>query len=193
MKHNLNLKDFKIDEIVDIELIGEEDTIDISVEGTQMFFANDIYTHNSSVSSEVVTADQTGGSITKMQIGHVILTVGKTLEQKRDNFATMTIFKSRIGPDGIVFQNCEFNNEYMSINVNDESTILGIKEDREKKKMSRPHELYKEKMKEQQQLHFEDNNVEKEQPVIEPIKELTLEEKRQRLREMSKKAIEIPT
>jgi len=40
-----------------------------------------------SISSEVVTGDQMGGSIKKAQIAHVILSIGKTLEQKEHNLA----------------------------------------------------------------------------------------------------------
>ena len=64
-----------------------------------------------SISSEVVNSDQMGGSIKKAQIAHVILSIGKTLEQKENNLATLTLLKSRIGRDGVVFQNCKFNNE----------------------------------------------------------------------------------
>ena len=146
MKHELNINEFNLDEIVDIELMGDEDTIDISVEDTHMFFANDIYTHNSSISSEVVTSDQIGGSIQKAQIGHVVISVGKTLEQKEHNLATMTLLKSRIGKDGIVFQNCTFNNEYLHIDTESQNTLLGHKEEVEEKKRNRSSDLYKERL-----------------------------------------------
>ena len=51
-----------------------------------------------------------GGSIKKGQIGHFILSVGKTLEQKQDGTANIAILKSRFGPDGVVFENIIFNN-----------------------------------------------------------------------------------
>ena len=38
--------------------------------------------NRSSISSEVVTTDQMGGSIKKAQVGHVIISVAKTLQQK---------------------------------------------------------------------------------------------------------------
>jgi replicative DNA helicase len=81
-----------------------------------------------SISSEVVTADQMGGSIKKAQIGHIILSIGKTLEQKEHNLATLTLVKSRIGKDGVVFQNCKFNNEYLEIDTESQSTLLGHEE-----------------------------------------------------------------
>ena len=52
--------------------------------------------NRSSISSEVVTTDQMGGSIKKAQVGHVIISVAKTLQQKELKLATIAITKSRI-------------------------------------------------------------------------------------------------
>lgn len=81
-----------------------------------------------SISSEIVTTDQMGGSIKKAQIGHVIISVGKTLEQKEHNMATITLLKSRIGKDGVVFQNCKFDNEFLIIDTESQNTLLGHEE-----------------------------------------------------------------
>lgn len=81
-----------------------------------------------SIASEVVTTNQMGGSIKKAQIGHVILSVGKTLEQKEHNLATLTLLKSRIGKDGVIWQNCTFNNEYLIIDTDSQNTLLGLEE-----------------------------------------------------------------
>ena len=83
-----------------------------------------------SIITEVVTTNQMGGSIKKAQIGHVVISIGKTLEQKENNLATVTLLKSRIGKDGIVFQNCLFNNELMEVNTDTQNTLLGHKEER---------------------------------------------------------------
>lgn len=98
----------------------------------------------SAMSSELVTSDQTGGSIKKMQIGHVVITIGKTIDQKSEKTATMSIAKSRIGGDGIVFRNCPFNNEYMIIEAVNNETLLGFKQENEQRRAARPHELFKE-------------------------------------------------
>jgi len=124
-KIKLNNDDFILDEIESIELIGEEDTIDITVDETHMFFANDIYTHNSSISADVVTTDQMGGSIKKAQVGHVIISIAKSLEQKDQKLATIAITKSRIGSDGVVFANCKFDNEMLIIDTEESKTLLG--------------------------------------------------------------------
>lgn len=115
--NNLDLKKFLLDEIESIELIGESDTVDISVEDTHMFFANDIYTHNSSLNADVVQANQMGGSIKKGQIGHFIVSIAKTPAQKENGTATMAILKSRFGKDGIVFNDITFNNSTIQIEL----------------------------------------------------------------------------
>lgn len=140
---NFNLDNFIIDEIESIELVGEEDTIDISVEDTHMFYGNDIYTHNSSISSEVVTADQMGGSIKKAQSAHVVISVGKTLEQKENNLGTVTLIKSRIGKDGVVFNNCKFDNEFLIIDTEQTNTLLGHQQNEVQRKQNRAAELFK--------------------------------------------------
>ena len=96
-----------------------------------------------SMSSEIVMADQMGGSIKKAQIGHVILSIGKTLEQKENKLATITLLKSRIGDDGVIFQNCKFDNEYLVVDIDTQTTLLGHKQDKETKNMNRIAEIYK--------------------------------------------------
>jgi hypothetical protein len=140
-EYDLKLNDFDLDEIESIELMGEEDTIDITVDDTHMFYANDIYTHNSSISSEVVTTDQMGGSIKKAQVGHVIITVAKTLQQKEMKLATIAITKSRIGDDGVVFENCKFDNAMMEIDTESSVTFLGFEDKKEEKSRNRIKEL----------------------------------------------------
>jgi hypothetical protein len=96
-----------------------------------------------SISSEVVTGDQMGGSIKKAQIAHVILSIGKTLEQKEHNLATLTLLKSRIGKDGVVFQNCKFNNEFLEIDTESQNTLLGHEEQKTQINANRAAEAFK--------------------------------------------------
>lgn len=95
-----------------------------------------------SISSEVVTGDQMGGSIKKAQIAHVILSIGKTLEQKEHNLATLTLLKSRIGKDGVVFQNCKFNNEFLIIDTEMQNTLLGHEQDKTANNANRAREAF---------------------------------------------------
>ena len=110
--------------------------------------------NRSSISSEVVTTDQMGGSIKKAQVGHVIITVAKSLQQKEMNLATIAITKSRIGKDGVVFENCKFNNELLEIDTETSVTFLGFGEQQEERKRDRVKELMeKRKEKEEQSKH----------------------------------------
>jgi len=108
--------------------------------------------NRSSISAEVVTTDQMGGSIKKAQVGHVIISVAKTLTQKEMNLATIAITKSRLGKDGVVFENCKFNNELLEIDTESSVTFLGFEEQQEDRKRDRVKELLeKRKQREQQQ------------------------------------------
>ena len=93
--------------------------------------------NRSSISSEVVTTDQMGGSIKKAQVGHVIISVAKTLQQKELGLATIAITKSRLGQDGIIFENCTFNNATLEINTESTQTFLGFEEDKTQRNRKR--------------------------------------------------------
>jgi replicative DNA helicase len=93
--------------------------------------------NRSSISSEVVTTDMMGGSIKKAQVGHVIITVAKTLQQKEMGLATIAITKSRVGQDGIVFENCKFDNATLEIDTEQSQTLLGLEQDRERRNAER--------------------------------------------------------
>ena len=95
-----------------------------------------------SISSEVVNSDQMGGSIKKAQIAHVIVSIAKTLEQKENNLATLTLLKSRIGRDGVIFQNCKFNNEYLVIDTDSQNTLLGFEEQKVQERATRAAQVY---------------------------------------------------
>ena len=108
--------------------------------------------NRSSISSEVVTTDQMGGSIKKAQVGHVIISVAKTLQQKEMKLATIAITKSRIGDDGVIFENCKFDNAMLEIDVESSTTFLGHEENQEEKRRQRMKELM-DKRKEKQQVN----------------------------------------
>jgi len=95
-----------------------------------------------SISSDIVNTDQMGGSIKKAQIAHVIVSVAKTLEQKEHNLATIALLKSRIGKDGIVFENCKFNNEYILIDTESQSTLLGVEEQKVQDRQERAKQAF---------------------------------------------------
>jgi replicative DNA helicase len=106
--------------------------------------------NRSSISSEVVTTDQMGGSIKKAQVGHVIITVAKTLQQKEMKLATIAITKSRVGDDGVVFENCKFDNAMIDIDTESTTTFLGIEEQKEERQRLRVKELLEKRQQREQ-------------------------------------------
>ena len=107
--------------------------------------------NRSSISSEVVTTDQMGGSIKKAQVGHVIITVAKTLQQKEMKLATIAITKSRVGDDGVVFENCKFDNAMIDIDTESTTTFLGLEGQKEERQRQRVKELLEKKKEREKQ------------------------------------------
>ena len=79
--------------------------------------------NRSSIGANVVEADMIGGSIKKGQIGHFILSIAKTLEQKEEGRATLAILKSRFGKDGIIFEDILFDNGTLKIDTTMSSDV----------------------------------------------------------------------
>jgi ABC-type uncharacterized transport system ATPase subunit len=92
-----------------------------------------------------------GGSIKQAQVGHVIISVAKTLQQKEMKLATIAITKSRLGQDGIVFENCKFDNELLVIDTESSVTFLGFEEQQVEKKQERIKELLEKRKARQEQ------------------------------------------
>jgi len=88
--------------------------------------------NRSSIKANVVEADQMGGSIKKGQIGHFIVSIAKTLDQKELSTATLAILKSRFGKDGVIFQDVTFDNAKIIIETNENKsgrTVVEHKQD----------------------------------------------------------------
>jgi replicative DNA helicase len=79
--------------------------------------------NRSSIGANVVEADMIGGSIKKGQIGHFILSVAKTLEQKEEGRATLAVLKSRFGKDGVIFEDILFDNGSLKVDTQDSSDV----------------------------------------------------------------------
>lgn len=89
--------------------------------------------NRSSIRADVVEADQMAGSIKKGMIGHFIVSIAKTLDQKESGTATMAILKSRFGKDGVIFSDIVFDNARIQIEMTDTlgKTFLGANKDKE--------------------------------------------------------------
>lgn len=89
--------------------------------------------NRSSIKSEVVESDQMGGSIKKGQIGHFLVSVARSNEQKDSGHANLAILKSRFGKDGIILNDCIFDNARVQIEVTNQDggrTFLQTKQDK---------------------------------------------------------------
>ncbi len=76
--------------------------------------------------------------------------MAKTLQQKEMKLATIAITKSRIGDDGVVFENCKFDNGMLEIDTESSVTFLGLEEQKEEQNRQRVKDLL-EKRKQRQQ------------------------------------------
>lgn len=63
-----------------------------------------------SLGAEIVTMDKAGGSFKKIQIGHIIMSIARTMDDIAKCLATIAVLKNRAGSAGKVFNNVEFNN-----------------------------------------------------------------------------------
>jgi replicative DNA helicase len=93
--------------------------------------------NRSSISADVVTGDQMGGSIKRAQIGHFIISVAKTLPQKEAGLATIAVLKSRFGKDGVIYENCTFDNGTVFIDTTTSESFLGYEKNQEDKQEER--------------------------------------------------------
>ena len=115
-----------------------------------------------SMKAEVVTTDQMGGNIKKAQVGHVVISIAKSLEQKENNLATVTLLKSRIGKDGVVFGNCLFNNELLEIDTDTQNTLLGHAEVRAIQKKEHILDVYRKSQIEKEELKQKKEEIREE-------------------------------
>jgi hypothetical protein len=104
-----------------------------------------------------------GGSIKKAQVGHVIITVAKSLQQKELKLATIAITKSRIGDDGVVFENCRFDNGMLDIDTESSVTFLGLEEQNDQKQRDKVRELLERRKERDAQKKKDDENKKDEQ------------------------------
>lgn len=75
--------------------------------------------NRSAINANVVDSTMIGGSIKRGQIGHFIVSLAKSLTQKEEGKATMAILKSRFGIDGLIFEDCIFDNRRLIIDTSE--------------------------------------------------------------------------
>ena len=97
--------------------------------------------NRSSINAETVDSSMIGGSIKKGQIGHFIVSIAKSLDQKESGRANMAILKSRFGKDGIIFEDIIFDNGRVFIDMSEGAeqgkTFLQTEEHKQTKDLDR--------------------------------------------------------
>jgi len=103
-----------------------------------------------SINADTVDSTMIGGSIKKGQIGHFIVSIAKSLEQKESGRANMAILKSRFGVDGIIFTEIEFDNAKIQISIEDNNFLKAseMSDYKDKKSQERVNQVFLEQMKE---------------------------------------------
>lgn len=70
-------------------------------------------------SPDVVTMDQAGGSVTKIQIAQLVISIARSLEMQKNNRANLAVLKNRSGGSGDVFSNIYFDNGTSTVRCDD--------------------------------------------------------------------------
>ena len=135
---------FDTEEIESIELLGERETIDICVEDTHMFYANDIYTHNSGFNVDYADEQNIGKAIEVYQVADLMVMLTQSLPMLEIGECNIQLLKNRLGRKGVMlrcsydpnlglFEEIEEINRSMLVNKKDrESMISSIGNIREK-------------------------------------------------------------
>lgn len=99
-----------------------------------------------SVSAELVTMDKAGGSFKKIQIAHIVMSIARSLDDIKDNKATIAILKNRAGQAGKVFNGVEFNNGTCRIstdNTEDYEDMVMFRSSQEKNQFDLTKDVWK--------------------------------------------------
>lgn len=94
-----------------------------------------------SINAELVTMDNAGGALAKIQIAHIIMSITRSLEDIADNRATLTILKNRAGQSGKAIENIGFFNGTCTVTCDVDTDVLGgIEFSNFKQKAEKKHE-----------------------------------------------------
>ena len=83
------------DEILEIEYIGEQDTIDINTTGNRLFYANGILTHNSAVDEIEFDHSHIAGGLSKIQTADNVIGIFTSRAMKERGRYQIQFMKTR--------------------------------------------------------------------------------------------------
>jgi hypothetical protein len=87
--------DYFYDEILSIEEVGIKETIDIAVSGDNLFYANDILTHNSGYSEIDPGMNNIAGGMTQVHTCDLLINITNTAASRERGEITLTMLKTR--------------------------------------------------------------------------------------------------
>lgn len=90
-----------------------------------------------SLSAEIVTMENAGGSFKKMQIAHIVISIGRAIEDIANNIATIAILKNRSGKSGKVMNGVYFNNGTCRIDTTNSVHYESLKESKDDAEMKK--------------------------------------------------------
>lgn len=110
------------DKIVSIEYVGEADTVDISVSGNNLFYANDILTHNCGydVAPELVNISE---SIGLAATADFICSVYQEEEDAESGIIRMSLLKNRFGQN---FGSSAFAIDYSTLTITEDKELNSL-------------------------------------------------------------------
>jgi archaellum biogenesis ATPase FlaH len=118
-KHNR-----KNDEIIEIEYIGEIETIDISVSGNRLFYANDILTHNSGIDEAEFGMQNIAGGISKIYTADNVIGLHASKAMKERGKIQIEFMKTRSSAGEGRKLELSYDNTCMRIKDLDEDDVV---------------------------------------------------------------------
>ena len=109
-----------MDEIVSIEYIGLEDTIDINVSGDKLFYANDILTHNCAVDEVEFDHSHISGGLSKIQTADNVFGIFTSRAMRERGRYQLQLMKTRSSSGVGQKIDLEFNIDSLRISDLDE-------------------------------------------------------------------------
>lgn len=97
-----------------------------------------------SVNQEIVTMDKAGGSFKKIQIGHIVISIARSLDDIEANIATFCVLKNRAGKSGRIFSNVYMNNGTCiidSTNADEYSTLASFDDQKDQARIKAQREI----------------------------------------------------
>lgn len=113
----------KFDEIVSIEECDEEETLDIQVSGDNLFFANDILTHNCGVNNMESDMTTVSESMGLPATADAMFDISQTEEDKELGIVRLGMMKNRFGPN---FGKVALRVDWNTLDIYEDSSVNAV-------------------------------------------------------------------